>query len=38
LVRVAHDSSWTRPLWVLIDVLTLLVALVLAAPDRKKRS
>ncbi|MCX6397022.1 MAG: glycosyltransferase family 2 protein [Propionibacteriales bacterium] len=37
LTSVDDHRAWLRPLWVLISVLTLVTALVLAAPERRRR-
>ncbi|MET3963005.1 GT2 family glycosyltransferase [Marmoricola sp. OAE513] len=37
LKGVDSDRALTRPLWVAVSVLTLITALVLAAPDRRRR-
>lgn len=36
LSSLDHDRAVLRPLWVLISVLTLITAMVLAAPDRRR--
>lgn len=37
LTSIDDSRAWLRPLWVLISVLTLVTAMVLAAPDRRRR-
>lgn len=37
LTSLGHSRAWLRPLWVLISVLTLITALVLVAPERRRR-
>ncbi|MFL6062373.1 MAG: hypothetical protein ACJ72E_14160, partial [Marmoricola sp.] len=37
LSSLDHGRAWLRPLWVAISLITLLVSLVLAAPERRRR-